>query len=186
MQVVSKTLDDEVRLVRRLVAREMDAAAELYERYAAQVYALARRILRNDGDAEDVVQEVFSQAWRTAARYDGSRGSVIGWLLMMTRTRAIDKVRARQARPDTDASVLPETLEASGVPAPDALVAAEQSRLVRDAILALPGPQRTALELAYYEGLTQAEIAVRLSEPLGTVKTRMRTALATLRARLRA
>jgi RNA polymerase sigma-70 factor (ECF subfamily) len=172
-------------LVERIAAGEMDAAAELYDRYAAQVYALARRIVRNDGDAEDVVQEVFSQAWRTADRYDSRRGSVIGWLLTITRTRAIDKIRARQARPDTEGQVLPEALAAADPPQPDVLVAAEQASRVRAALLELPAPQRTALELAYYEGLTQSEIADRLSEPLGTVKTRMRTALSTLRARLR-
>ena len=168
----------------RLAIRDMDAAAELYDRYAPQVYALARRIVRNDGDAEDVVQDVFSQAWRTAASYDQRRGSVIGWLLMMTRTRAIDKLRSRQARPDTDGAVLPDTLPAAETP--DVVLAAEQAAIVRKALLELPAPQRTALELAYYEGLTQAEIAERLAEPLGTVKTRMRTALTTLRARLRA
>ena len=162
----------------------MDAAAELYDRYGAQVYSLARRIVRNDSDAEDVVQEVFSQAWRSAGRYDQQRGSVIGWLLMMTRTRAIDRIRARQARPDTTGAVAPDLLPAKA--APDALVMEEQASTVREALLSLPVAQRTALELAYYEGLTQAEIAARLAEPLGTVKTRMRTALATLRERLRA
>jgi RNA polymerase sigma-70 factor (ECF subfamily) len=172
-------------LVERVAAGDMDAAADLYDRYAPQVYALARRIVRNDGDAEDVVQEVFSQAWRTAERYDSRRGSVIGWLLIITRTRAIDKIRARQARPDTVGDVMPDALAAADVPQPDLLVAAEQASRVREALLALPAPQRTALELAYYEGLTQSEIAARLSEPLGTIKTRMRTALSTLRAKLR-
>lgn len=160
----------------------MEAAAELYDRYAGQVYALARRIVGNETDAEDVVQEVFSQAWRTAARYDRARGSVIGWLLMITRTRAIDKIRARRARPDTFDAVPPDTLAASQ--APDEIEVAEQAAVVRAALLALPDAQRTALELAYYEGLTQAEIAARLSEPLGTIKTRMRTGLMSLRARL--
>lgn len=166
-------------------ALDMDAAAEFYDRYSGQVYALARRILRDDGDAEDVVQEVFSQAWRTADRYQSARGSVIGWLLMMTRTRAIDRVRARRARPDMLPGVLPDTLASRETPASDTLLAAESAAQVRAALLALPVAQRTALEMAYYEGLTQAEIASRLSEPLGTVKTRMRTALATLRQRLR-
>jgi RNA polymerase sigma-70 factor (ECF subfamily) len=104
---------------------------------------------------------------------------------MITRTRAIDRIRARQARPEADSDVLPDALPAAAVPQPDLLVAAEEAGRVREALLALPDSQRTALELAYYEGLTQSEIAARLSEPLGTIKTRMRTALSTLRARLR-
>ena len=160
----------------------MEAAAELYDRYAGQVYALARRIVRNDPDAEDVVQEVFSQVWRTASRYDQTRGSVLGWLLTITRTRAIDKIRARKSRPDTTHPITPDALPAAE--ARDAVEVAEQAEIVRKALLSLPPAQRTALELAYYEGLTQSEIADRLSEPLGTVKTRIRTALMSLRARL--
>jgi RNA polymerase sigma-70 factor (ECF subfamily) len=176
--------DAGIELLGRLADGDMDAAGELYDRYGGQVYALARRIVRDEGDAEDIVQEVFSQAWRTADRYQSVRASVIGWLLMMTRTRAIDRLRARQARPDMRPASLPDTLAGSEPPASDLLLASEQAGRVRDALLALPGPQRTALELAYYEGLTQAEIASHLSEPLGTVKTRMRTALSTLRRRL--
>jgi RNA polymerase sigma-70 factor (ECF subfamily) len=163
----------------------MEAAAELYDRYAAQIYALARRILRNDADAEDVVQEVLLQAWRTADRYESSRGSEGGWLLLMTRTRSIDRIRARQSRPQTDGQVAPDSIEGTDAPAFDVLVAAEDAGRVRDALLSLSGPQRTALELAYFEGLTQSEVAARLSEPLGTIKTRMRAALNTLRTRLR-
>jgi RNA polymerase sigma-70 factor (ECF subfamily) len=173
------------RLVERLAARDMDAAAELYDRYAGQILALARRILRNDGDAEEVVQDVFSQAWRNAGGYDTSRGSVGGWLLVMARTRAIDRLRARHSRPDTAAAAVPETLRAPGPMPVDQVLSDEQAARVRSALADLPQPQRQALELAYYEGLTQSEIAERLTEPLGTVKTRIRSALTTLRERLR-
>lgn len=174
--------EDDEGLCLRLAGHDMDAAAALYDRHAAQIFALARRILRNDGDAEDIVQEVFSQAWRTAGSYDPRRASVIGWLLVITRTRAIDKLRARQSRP-VPSAIHPDTLPAAQTP--DAVVTAERAETVRTALLDLPAAQRTALELAYYEGLTQVEIAERLAEPLGTVKTRMRAALTTLRARLR-
>ena len=132
-----------------------------------------------------MVQEVFSQAWRTAARYQSGRATVVGWLLMMTRTRAIDRIRARQARPDLLAGALPEMLPSAEAQPADLLLASERADQVRSALLGLPAPQRSAIEMAYYEGMTQAEIAQRLSEPLGTVKTRIRTALSTLRQRLR-
>ena len=177
--------DGDARLIARLAARDMDAAAELYDRYAGQVLALARRILRNDGDAEEVVQDVFSQAWRTSASYDSSRGSVGGWLLVMARTRAIDRLRARQSRPDTTSEGVPDTLRAPGLMPVEQVLSDEQAARVRSALVALPEPQRQALELAYYEGLTQSEIATRLAEPLGTIKTRIRTAMTTLRERLR-
>jgi RNA polymerase sigma-70 factor (ECF subfamily) len=177
---------DESRLISRLAAGDADAAAELYDRYAGQVLALARRILRNDSDAEEVVQDVFSQVWRTAARYQPARGRVAAWLLVITRTRAIDRLRARQVRPEIVPDAFPEDMAAAGPSAPDRLLSDEEAARVRDALVTLPDAQRTALELAYYEGLTQSEIAARLTEPLGTVKTRIRTALAALRQRLRA
>ena len=116
--------------------------------------ALARRILRDDGDAEDVVQEVFSQAWRTAPRYEAGRGSVAGWLLMIARTRAIDRLRAKQARPDTTADILLETMPGNTVAPSDQVIANEQYALIRQGLVALPVEQRTALELAYFEGLS--------------------------------
>jgi len=168
----------------RLAAGDRDAVAELYDRHAARVFALARRILRNESDAEDVVQDVFSQVWRTARQYETARGTVAGWLLVIARTRAIDRLRARTIRPETTEAPL-DAMAASAVPAPDQLVSDEQAGRVRRALAALPDDQRLSLELAYFEGLTQSEIADRLGTPLGTVKTRIRTALITLRRSLR-
>jgi RNA polymerase sigma-70 factor (ECF subfamily) len=162
----------------------MDAAADLYGRYGGKVFSLARRILRDSADAEDVVQEVFAQVWRTASRFEATRGSVAAWLLMITRTRAIDRLRAREARPDMMGDADPDALPGGGPAPADQLLSEEQAVRIRDAMLQLPDAQRTALELAYYDGLTHSEIAERLTEPLGTVKTRIRTALATLRRRL--
>jgi RNA polymerase sigma-70 factor, ECF subfamily len=176
--------DGDLRLIERLVAREAEAAAELYDRHASHVYALARRILRLDSDAEDVVQDVFTQAWRSAGAYDSRRGSILAWLLVMTRTRAIDRLRMRDARPQGDSARLPELADAATPPIDD-LIAGEQRERVRGALEALPPQQRIPLELAYYEGLTQSAIADRLSQPLGTIKTRIRMALGSLRERLR-
>ena len=168
------------------MGRGDDAAlAELYDRHARPVYSLALRILQDAADAEDVVQEVFTQAWRQASRYDPSRGAPAAWLLTMARSRAIDRLRARRVRPD--GLGLPDNLRDipdppdKSTPADAQLVSAEQVERVRKALSALPLLQRVALELAYYEGLTHAEIAERLEQPLGTVKTRIRLAMLKLR-----
>ena len=173
-------IEPDIDVLRRLAAGDREAVAELYDRYAARVMGLAYRIVRNSSDAEDVVQEVFSQAWRTAPNYQAARGTVAGWLLMMARSRAIDRLRTRQTRQDIGEPDL-EALPSDAASASDQVIASQQAAQVRAAILTLPAEQKTALELAYFEGLTQSEIAERLRIPLGTVKTRIRSALASLR-----
>jgi len=171
-------------LMERLASGDRDAVAGLYDRHASRVFSLAHRILRNGSDAEDVVQEVFSQAWRTAPSYRSSRGSVAAWLLMMARTRAIDRLRTRRGTVSTDEGGV-EQLPAAVPPPADDLIAREQGGRVRDAVSQLPPDQRRALEMAYFDGMSQSEIADALATPLGTIKTRIRTALTTLRGRLR-
>jgi RNA polymerase sigma-70 factor (ECF subfamily) len=172
-------------VLRRLAAGDREAVAELYDRHAARVLGLAYRIVRNTSDAEDVVQDVFAQAWRTAPNYEASRGTVAGWLLMMARTRAIDRLRARQTRRDAGAEPDLERIPSNAVPVPEQIIANQQAARIRMAMVALSAEQKTALELAYFEGLSQSEIAERLQIPLGTVKTRIRSALALLRRSVR-
>src|SRR5262245_49069811 len=172
---------DEMALT-RMARGDQNGLAELYDRHARMVFSLALRIVQNRADAEDVVQEVFAQAWSQAGRYASSRGAVGAWLLMLARSRAIDRLRAKRARPDQGAD---ETavwnVADTGAPQDLQLLTAEQVRLLQSALKELPEPQRQALELAYYEGLTHTEVADRLREPLGTVKTRIRQAVMKLR-----
>jgi RNA polymerase sigma-70 factor, ECF subfamily len=178
----SQTEDREC--LRRMAAGDGTAVAGIYDRHARAVYSLVLRVLGEEGDAEDVVQEVFAQAWRQASRYDAARGAVGAWLLVMARTRAIDRLRSRRVRPEGQAVEHDEAVGMLAAATPDAaaeLLAAEQVRRVRLALGALPLLQRVSIELAYYEGLSQREIAERLEQPLGTVKTRIRLGLLKLR-----
>ncbi len=179
------TPDLDRRAVAQMAAGDAAGLADLYDRHATPLYSLALRIVQQPGDAEDVTQEVFTQAWRSAARYDRSRGEVAAWLIMMTRTRALDLLRRRRRRPaegagDEQTAAIPDP-----GPSVEYLAAtAEQVALVQAALEALPHEQKHAVELAYYEGLTQVEIAERTATPLGTVKTRIRSALASLRTHM--
>lgn len=169
--------------LRRMAAGEDRGIAQVYDRHSRAVYSLACRVLSDPGEAEDVVQDVFAQAWRQASRFDAERSSVRGWLLMMTRARSIDRLRARTVRaavggshPDAENAV------ADHAPDPEAAAAmSQEARRVIKAMAELDPAQRTAVELAYYKGLTHTEIAETLGQPLGTVKTRVRTALMKLR-----
>lgn len=176
--------DDDRECLRRLATGDGSGVAALYDRHAKSIYSLVLRILGDEGDAEDVVQEVFAQMWKQAPRYESGRGAVGAWLRVIARSRAIDRLRARRVRPDLRSIGSQALGEVAAVGVGDqvsALVTAEQAVMVRQALGDLPFLQRTALELAYYEGLSQSEIAERLEQPLGTIKTRIRQGLIKLR-----
>jgi RNA polymerase sigma-70 factor (ECF subfamily) len=167
------------------VARGDEAAlATIYDRYASILLGLLLRILHSRGEAEDVLQEVFLQVWRRAADFDESRGRAFTWLVTLARSRAIDRLRALEARGRAATAAAAEPSEQVGDAGADAL-RAEQREIVRRALAELSEDQRTTLLLAYQEGLTQTEIAARLNQPLGTVKTRTRAGLMKLRDLLR-
>jgi len=155
---------------------DTNAMTLLYDRYSSIVYAVALRVLGDTGAAEDVLQEVFLQLWRNPGAFDSSRGNLGPWLAVIARNRAIDGLRKR--RPETDIADVVVSVEL------DIAGDAERARAmekVRGALGTMPAAQRSALEMAYFEGLTHIEIAAKTGEPLGTIKTRIRTGLLALR-----
>jgi RNA polymerase sigma-70 factor (ECF subfamily) len=171
--------DANASLVLRMAAGDQAALTALYDATSAHVYGLALRMLRDADEAEEVTLDAYSQAWRDASHFVGSRANVMGWLLVIARTRSLDALR-RRARHERIARAASTLLE----DAPDASLAAtahDEARRVRAALATLAPEQREPLTLAYFGGLSQSEIAERLGWPLGTVKTRMRAGLAKLR-----
>jgi RNA polymerase sigma-70 factor (ECF subfamily) len=178
--------DASVGLLGDVARGDRDAFTRFYDRHAALVHTFALRILRDRGEAEEVVQDVFLQVWRQAASYTTDRGTPEAWLITLTRSRGIDKLRSRRrrdemVRPADNPDRLPESAVQESAAGP------AEARATLGGVLAdLPAAQRSVLELAYFDGLTQSEIAARLGEPLGTVKTRMRSGLERLRGALAA
>ncbi len=178
-------------LITRAAGGDERAMAELYDRYGQVLYAVAYRIVGQRADAEEVVLDALAQAWREAARFEAGRGSVAAWLTTIARSRALDLVRARSRRDRITASAAAERPGASpGMggwrPDPSSGVEyAERRTQVQNALESLSAPQRRAIELAFFEGLSQSEIAELLQEPLGTIKTRVRLGMQKLRESLR-
>jgi RNA polymerase sigma-70 factor, ECF subfamily len=169
-------------LIRRMAAGDRDAFGRFYDRYAPLVYPLILRIVRDRADAADVLQDVFWETWQGASAYDAGRGTPEAWVITRARTRAIDRIRAVRRRGETFVPPIDEGQAAA--PAAiggDAAERAEDRGVVQKALTQLPDAQRQVIELAYYAGLTQTEIANRLRQPLGTVKTRIRLGLERLR-----
>jgi len=170
-------LSDEA-LVALAARSDSSALAELYDRYGRVAYGLALRILRDEALAEDAVQDGFLAVWRTAARFMPERGKASGWILTLVHRRAVDLVRREERRRGESLERVPDPGGASVEE--DAWLRFERGR-VQDALRQLPDQQREAIELAYYGGFSQSELAERLGQPLGTIKSRMFSGLARLR-----
>jgi RNA polymerase sigma-70 factor, ECF subfamily len=166
----------DISLVSAIRSGDENAMGRLYDRYSSIVYSVALRVLGDTGGAEDVLQEVFMQLWRNPGVFDSTRGNLGAWLAVIARNRAIDVIRKRH--PETDIADVIVSVE------PDMVGDAERARAmekVRGALGEMPVAQRSALEMAYFEGLTHTEIAAKTGEPLGTIKTRIRAGLLALR-----
>jgi RNA polymerase sigma-70 factor (ECF subfamily) len=173
-------------LIARIAAGDRDAFSRFYDLLAPTAFGLIRRVLRDPEAAAEVLQEVFWQVWREAPQYDAGRGSPEAWLVMRAKTRAIDRLRSIRRRDRTFVAPVDESVaRSSEEPAENPAVVAEDRSLIQTALAQLPEPQRRVIEMAFFEGLTQSEIAIRLREPLGTVKTRARLGLERLRGALR-
>ena len=178
----------DMELIARVKSGSSEALEELYRRYASPVYSLVWKILQSPEESEDVALDVFWQIWRQAASYDASRGAPPAWIFTLARSRAIDRLRARHRKEDRtisfdDPAVVFDPLDQGATP--DQVASYRQNRdAVREAMKVLSAPQREAVELAFFQGLTHVEIAEKLRLPLGTVKTRIRQGLIRLRRRL--
>ena len=173
----------DVDLLRAIARRDELALASLYDRYRLILFGLLTRILISREEAEDVLQEVFLQVWRRAADFDEQRGRPFTWLVTLARSRAIDRLRVLASRQRLADSATQNAPDEASDAVTDALHS-EQREIVTRALAALPEEQRYTLKLAYFEGLTQSEIAAKLGTPLGTVKTRMRSGMIKLRGLL--
>jgi len=169
---------------------DMGAFEQLYDRHSSTLYALLLRILSNPDDAQEVLQETFVKAWTNAKMFDSVRGSDVAWLISIARSRGIDRLRSRKIRSDREDEAGREISSSFGFvenrTGADDAIQSQQRIAVRGALAELPETQREALALAYFEGLSQSEIAEKLSEPLGTIKTRMQLGMKKLRERLKA
>jgi RNA polymerase sigma-70 factor (ECF subfamily) len=177
--------DDDADLVRRLKAHEPKAMADLYKRCGRLAYSVILRIVRNVGVAEDLTQETFLRVWNRVGSFHAERGALTPWVLTVARNRAIDHVRSQDGRMEASAVDL-DRLERPGLfmDLEASALTIDRARRLKSALEKLNANQRTVIELAYYEGMSHTEMAERLKQPLGTVKTWTRTALQILRTEL--
>ena len=172
---------EDVRLVRQMAAGEAEALGRFYDKWSQPVYATVKAILHSSQDAEEIVDDCFWQAWNQASRFDPSRGEVRGWLLNIARSRALDRLKSVKRRREEDLASAPEAAFATAPEAEARMDDATRAVEVAGALKALPDAQRRVLEMVYYGGLTQTEIADVTGEALGTIKTRIRLGTKKLR-----
>jgi len=166
-------------------AGQADSLALLYDETSSLLFGLAVRVLGDQADAEEIVSDVYQQVWRTAQGFDPSRGSVLAWLTMLTRSRAIDRLRSAGSRRSKEMSFDANVDFPSSSPAPESQsIFAQERKMVREALETLVPEQREAIELAFFRGLTHVEVAEALGAPLGTIKTRIRGGMMKLREAL--
>ena len=177
---VERSQENDVELLRAIAAKDDAALGRLYDSYRLILFGVLMRILNNREEAEDVLQEVFLQVWRRAADFDENRGRPFTWLVTLARSRGIDRLRSLASRERVAMAGANEASDEVSDAASDA-IRSEQIGVVNSALADLPEEQSRPLMLAYFDGLTQSEIATKLGVPLGTVKTRMRTAMIKLR-----
>lgn len=177
-------LEHEIELLRKTAQGDKRSFEQLYERFSGVLFATALRVVNNQEAAEDVIQDVFIQIWEKAPLYDPNRGKPLTWAVTLTRNKAIDRLRSlqRRARLQDDVEREAATFEQfDGRSGLDGVESMEKGALVREAMKRLTADQRQALEMAFFSGLTQTEIAERLGEPLGTIKARIRRGMMKLR-----
>jgi RNA polymerase sigma-70 factor (ECF subfamily) len=173
------TAVEDLGLLQQMQTGNQDAMATFFDRYSRMVYSVALRVLNDSGEAEDVMQEVLIQVWRNPGAFVAGRGSLGGWLLVVTRNRAVDKLRRRKLSDPIELFALPSSTNLAQE--------AERSFLmekIRAVMTGLPHEQKSALELSFFEGLSHSQIAEKTGEPLGTIKTRIRLALIAIRKEL--
>ena len=173
-------------LLRRIAAGDAEAFGQLYDRTSRVLFSMARQILRNDAAAEDLLQDVYVQVWDRAGSFDESLGRPITWLITLTRNRAVDRLRSSQRfERMIEAAQLESALTSAGNAAVEPEMDGDQRRVIRAALNGLSAEQRQALDMAFFGGLTQSEIAEELKVPLGTVKARIRRGMLQMRDALK-
>ncbi len=178
LRLVTTDLDT---LLRQVASRDVDAFAAFYDQTRSRVFGLVTRVLRDPGYSEETTQDVYLQVWRSAQNYDPSAGSPMAWLMTLAHRRAVDRVRSEQAASTRESRYGSENVEPPSDHVADTVIRSDERRQVADCLGSLTDTQRECIQLAYYDGLTYAQVSERLSTNLATIKSRMRDGIRNLR-----